>query len=105
MCRLLANYGFRPEAFPSAEQALQFLDSVEQQPGIALVDLDLPGISGLDLIERLGTINPSVYPVLITGTDHDTLMSRLVDRPVHYFRKPLNFDALLTLLSEKIARG
>jgi FixJ family two-component response regulator len=100
LARLLAASGFRPQAFGSAEDALGFA-STGALPRILLVDLDLPGMCGLDLIHQLSQLDPSVYPVLITGTDEANLAERLRDKPVAYLRKPLNFDVLISILSQR----
>ena len=89
--------GYQTRAVASAEEALSALNDVTL-PSIALIDLDLPGMSGLDLISLLGHRQPTVYPVLITATDPDTLTSRLGARDVTYLRKPLDFEKLLTVL-------
>jgi two-component system C4-dicarboxylate transport response regulator DctD len=100
MAALLSGCGFQPAPFESAEDALQaVLDGTH--PRFALVDLDLPGMNGLDLISRLKSVDPTIFPILITATDQDILAARLQDRPVTYLRKPINFDTLLTLMTEQ----
>ncbi|MGH7192545.1 MAG: response regulator, partial [Candidatus Saccharimonadales bacterium] len=101
---LLVTCGYQPRAFSSAEEALEQLRGTPL-PHIALVDLDLPGMSGLDLISRLEKLDPSVFPILITGTDQNTLATRLHNRQVTYLRKPVNFEVLLTLLSDEQRRN
>lgn len=68
-------------------------------PSIAVVDLDLPGMNGLDLISRLKALNPKLHSVLITGADCDRLDSMLKNRPVACLRKPVDFEQLLNLLN------
>lgn len=97
MTALLERCGFRPEPFGSAEEALGAVLS-GSHPRFALVDLDLPGMNGLDLINRLEALDPSIFPILITATDQDILSRKLHDRPVTYLRKPVNFDSLLNLM-------
>lgn len=97
MTALLERCGFRPQPFGSAEEALGAVLS-GSHPRFALVDLDLPGMNGLDLINRLEALDPSIFPILITATDQDILSRKLHDRPVTYLRKPVNFDSLLNLM-------
>jgi len=70
------------------------------RPRIALVDFNLPGMSGLDLIERLEQLDPDVFAVLITAQSGDRLQDVLRNRRVAYMQKPINFDRLLTILAE-----
>ena len=100
MAALLARCGFQPAPFESAEEALQaVLDG--NHPRFALIDLDLPGMNGLDLISRLKSVDPAIFPILITATDQEILSDRLRDRPITYLRKPVNFDTLLNLMTEQ----
>ena len=95
--QLLSTCGYRARAFASGEEALSALND-SSMPPIALIDLDLPGMNGLDLISRLENLDPRVYPILITATDPETLLKQLKGRDVTYLRKPLDFERLLTIL-------
>ncbi len=97
---LLAASGYETQAVASAEEALRALKKGDV-PHIALVDLDLPGMNGLELISRLSKMDPSVYPVLITAAGGEALSTLLHDRGVAYMRKPVDFGHLLALLSEQ----
>jgi CheY-like chemotaxis protein len=97
---LLSGCGYRPEAFASGEAALRALQR-GPRPRIAHIDLDLPGMNGLDLIRHLEQLDPSVFPVLITATSSEVLAAKLHDRPIAYLRKPLDFDNLLALLHQQ----
>ena len=97
---LLSICGYQPQAFASAEEALRSLEG-SPFPRVALVDLDLPGMSGADLIRRMKRLQPSAFPILITASDDDTLAAQLRGLPVVYLRKPVDFDMLLGLLKEQ----
>lgn len=97
---LLSVYGYQTRAFSSAEEALQFLRG-RPLCGIALIDLDLPGMSGLELIRRLEKLQPSIFPILITASDPDSLAVQLGGVSLAYLRKPLDFEVLLSLLQEQ----
>ena len=97
LSRLLAQSGYDNQAVASAEDALQLIRR-RGVPRVALVDLNLPGMSGLDLIERLSRIDPSVVIVLTTAAAGEPLMDRVRDFGVEYLRKPLDFNRLLGLL-------
>lgn len=98
---LLAVCGYRTCSFGSAEEALAGLAG-GTMPRIALIDLDLPGMSGLDLIDRLERLDPKLRCVLVTATDEDSLRRRIGARNVSYLRKPVDFDALLGILSQRL---
>lgn len=50
---------------PSAEAALPLLDNL--QPDLCLVDLSLPGMSGLDFIRKIQEQQPSLRCLVVTG--------------------------------------
>ena len=95
---LLASYGFRPAACESAEEALEKLGS-GNTPQVALVDVDLPGMSGLELVRRLEQIRPGIRAVLITAAEGDRIAQFRQDHEVDYLPKPVDFPRLLTLLT------
>ena len=63
--QLLRSAGFQALTFESAEAFLAHSD----RSGVAclIADINLPGISGVDLIKRLGTNGNRLPVVLITG--------------------------------------
>jgi DNA-binding NtrC family response regulator len=97
--RLLCASGFAAEAAESAEEALDLL-AHRPPPRVVLVDLDLPGMSGIDFIRRLEKIEPSVHPVLMTGASDEALGKALGERDVPFVRKPLDFPRLLSVIND-----
>ena len=96
---LLRACGYKTVAAESAEEALRLL-ALDDRPDFALVDVDLPGMSGLELAERLEETRPGTFTVLITAAEGDRIRNFVRDHPVAYLRKPLDFDHLLGLLSD-----
>jgi two-component system response regulator AlgR len=101
---LLSKSGFEATACESAEAALDSIDR-KHPPRIALIDVDLPGMSGLDLAERLEKLYPNTISVLITAANGDRIDRFRSEHPVAYFRKPLDFPRLLQLLSRSRPAG
>jgi len=95
---LLCACGYRPQTFRTAEEALVWL-SGGQHPPVALVDLDLPGIDGIALIEKLAQLSPETHAILVTATDEQSITRRINGHDIPYFQKPLDFEALLSLLN------
>jgi PAS domain S-box-containing protein len=64
LCRHLERAGYRVQAVTSAEQALQEIG--QQRPDLITLDIRLPGMDGLALAERLGSVpETSAIPILI----------------------------------------
>lgn len=93
-------------AFPDAELALDTYSTYK--PDIIIVDLLLPGMNGMDFIDRIQQIPGSQQPeILITTTvsEVDTVIG-LIDRNISaYVLKPLDISVLeekLEMLATKI---
>ena len=97
--KLLAASGYHSEAFESAEDALRDMADRDMPP-VALIDVDLPGMSGLDLATRLEQMRPDMVKVLITAASGDRIENFRRNHEVHYIRKPLDFPRLLRLLAD-----
>ena len=96
---LLSASGYYAKAAESAEEALTLLQHVPP-PSVALVDLNLPGMSGVDFIHHLERLNPAVRAVLMTGAGDEALAAALRQHPVRFVRKPLDFPRLLSLIGD-----
>lgn len=97
--KLLAASGYQPRAYESAEAVLREM-SAGDMPPVALIDVDLPGMSGLDFATRLEQIRPDMVKVLITAAAGERIEKFRKDHEVHYIRKPLDFSRLLRLLGQ-----
>ncbi len=65
-CRMiLEKDGFLTATAEDGEKGLKKVK--EMKPDIALVDLKMPGIGGLDVIEKIIEISPDTVPIVITG--------------------------------------
>ena len=95
--KLLAASGYRSAAVECAEDALREM-AARDMPPVALIDVDLPGMSGLDLATRLEELRPDMVKVLITAAGGERIEKFRRDHEVHYIRKPLDFGRLLRLL-------
>jgi CheY-like chemotaxis protein len=101
LATLLGAYGYETAAAGSAEEALEILRrrQAESEPQIALVDLNLPGMNGLEFISQLERMKPGVFPVLMTASAEDFVGEAVRDRNLAYLRKPLDLGQLLTVIT------
>lgn len=103
---LLSASGYKTRAVASAEEALRIAkkEGGEGAALVALVDVDLPGMSGLELLERLEHEHIDVPAVLVSATNRENV-GRWVERGVPHVQKPVDFRHLLSVLSEHIPAG
>ena len=66
LTRALRAEGAHPQAFATAEEFLEFLPAITG-PSCALLDIGLPGKSGLELHARLQALWPEIAVVFLTG--------------------------------------
>jgi CheY-like chemotaxis protein len=99
LAALLKGIGYSTNTVESAEIALELLQAGDR-PEVALVDLDLPGMSGAEFISRLTVLQPWVFSVLITAASNERVASVLKQGTPH-LRKPLDFQELLKVLDAR----
>jgi two-component system, response regulator YesN len=79
------------------EEALMLAS--ENKPDICLIDICMPVINGLDLIEKLREQNPNVITIIITGHDEFDYAQKAVKLDVFdYILKPVCEDELLKVI-------
>ncbi len=75
--------------FPSAESALQSAES--RIVDVALVDIGLPGMSGIELMKRLRELNHELSVIIVTGSsDLEIAVSAIKTGAVDFVVKPFN---------------
>lgn len=91
---VLKAAGFLPAGFPSAEE---FLESDDWQDTRCLIlDVRLPGMSGIELQRRLVDANSVIPIIFITGHGDASLREMLMNAGASAFlNKPVRRDALL----------
>jgi FixJ family two-component response regulator len=102
--RLLKSAGFRPEGCASAEE---FLDRWERDPapGCVLLDIQMPGLDGLQLQRKLQACAVSIPIIFITGHgDIPSSVSAMKAGAVDFFPKPIHDEDLLKAVHEAIQR-
>jgi len=100
--RLIRSLPFSPAAFPSGET---FLDSLDQAvPSCAVVDLHMPGLSGLDVLTTLRSRSLDIPTIIITGNTQPEMRELcLAAGAVAYLEKPLDPDLVLSAIEDATA--
>jgi two-component system, OmpR family, KDP operon response regulator KdpE len=72
------------------------LDLLAQQPGLVILDLGLPDIDGLDVLQTMRSRNESVPIVVLSSRDDETSKVKALDLGADdYVTKPFGMDELL----------
>lgn len=85
-------------AVASAEEALEQIDAAA--PDLVVIDISLPGMSGLELVERLRASHPELRLLVVTGHDESRYAQASARAGADGFVKKGSADRIL----EAIAR-
>ncbi|HQX05832.1 MAG TPA: response regulator [Zoogloea sp.] len=77
--------------------ALALLEGV--CPDLAVLDMNMPGISGLELAEKLRGSHPDMKLALLTANAQDAIQRRAADLGVRFFRKPIGEAVIADILA------
>lgn len=96
---LIKTSGYTPQTYESAEQLLQEADL--NQHGCLVVDVRMPGMSGLDLQQHLNSNGYKIPLIIITGHgDIDMAVQAMRSGAQDFLEKPVDNDKLLQRISE-----
>ncbi|MBN0988355.1 sigma-54-dependent transcriptional regulator [Amphritea pacifica] len=85
--------GYEVVCADSAEKALTLLD--RDWPGVVVSDINMPGIDGLELMQRIITIDNDLPVILITGHgDISMAVSAMRDGAYDFIEKPFSSELL-----------
>jgi DNA-binding NtrC family response regulator len=89
--------GFEVTAAESAAEALKILQ--DHQFDVALLDIKMPGMDGMQLQERIHKIDPEIAVIMITAfASVDTAVRALKQGAFDYVTKPIDPDELSHLV-------
>jgi FixJ family two-component response regulator len=101
---LIDSVGFRAEVFESGEAFLK--SPYISQTDCLIADVRMPGMSGLELQERLNAANSPIPIVFISAHDDSDARARgLRAGAVDFLKKPFSEDALLGAISTSLDRS
>ena len=93
LSRLLRSAGYKCAAFSSSQE---FLDSGPAETDCLLLDIQMPGLNGLELQAKLREMDRGIPVIFVTATaDNEARARALQQGAAAFFTKPFNDDALL----------
>lgn len=103
LCRILRKYAYEVQVESTAAAAIS---AIQEKPGhfdLILTDLNLPGKSGLDLLDELRSIDEGMIKIVITG--HATVENAVVSLrrgAYDFIEKPVLPDALIAIVDRAL---
>lgn len=101
--RMILKPSYNVYAVESGYAAIQMVQQVEMD--VLTLDLKMPGISGIDTLKEVRTIDPEVMIIIITG--YGTLKSAIEAiryGVFDYIPKPFNVTEILSIIDKSIQR-
>ncbi len=93
LSRLLRSAGYKCAAFSSSQE---FLDSGPAETDCLLLDIQMPGLNGLELQAKLREMDRGIPVIFVTAkADNEARARALRQGAAAFFTKPFNDDALL----------
>jgi RNA polymerase sigma factor (sigma-70 family) len=101
--RLLRATGYEVRSYPSAGEFL--LARPANVPGCVILDVNMPGPSGLDLQDAFGRLNDSLPIIFLTGHGDIPMSVRAIKAgAVDFLTKPVERQVLLNAVRDALAR-
>jgi FixJ family two-component response regulator len=101
--RLLSSAGWEVETFTDPHSFLRYAE--RQLPPVAVIDIWMPRMNGLEVQARLRRVSPSTQIIVLTGKDDPSIRSSAIDAGASaFFLKDLDDDALLAGVASAIAK-
>jgi len=104
LAMLVRSVGYRAQTYPNADEFLARYRP--EHAGCLLADVRMPGMSGLELQERLSREDPALPAIIMTGHGDVPMAVRAMKAGAFDFiEKPFNDQVLLDRLAEAIAQA
>jgi FixJ family two-component response regulator len=104
LCRLCKSVGYEVAAYESAEAFLECESS--PQAGCLVLDVHLPGRSGLELQAELQAAKNPLPIIFVTAYEDEEAKTQALDRgAVDFLRKPLDTERLLLVIEQALKAG
>ncbi len=101
LAKLCEDMGFQSVSCSSAESGLEIAS--EQELDAIVLDVNLPGISGIDAIEKFKSLSPAPIIVITAFGDLQTAILAIQNGAFEYVVKPFDLKHVRTTLEQAIA--
>ncbi len=101
--KALKGAGFEVVSFPGAAELLEEFESSE--PDVLISDIRMPGVNGLELLERVHGKHPQLPIIIMTAhSDLDSAVAAYQGGAFEYLPKPFDVDEAVALVKRAAQR-
>ncbi|MET0858472.1 MAG: response regulator [Telluria sp.] len=103
--KFLHDAGYDVRIASSAPMALDLLADGVREPDLAIFDVNMPGMSGLDLARHVRANTDIAFMFLSANEDAESVRQAAAHGAVGYLVKPVNLAQLAPAIAAGLARG
>ena len=101
--KALQRVGMEVQSFPGAAELLDAIQ--EDTPDVLICDIRMPGVNGLELMERVHTAKPELPVIIVTAhSDLEAAVAAFKGGAFEYLPKPFDVDGVATLVQRAAAK-
>jgi two-component system, NtrC family, nitrogen regulation response regulator GlnG len=101
--KALQRVGMDVQSSPGAAELLDALQ--EDTPDVLICDIRMPGVNGLELMERVHSAKPDLPVIIVTAhSDLDAAVAAFKGGAFEYLPKPFDVDGVATLVQRAAAK-
>jgi PAS domain S-box-containing protein len=102
--RQLTGFGYQVQVAGSGPEALELCQQIVQRIQLALVDVVLPSMDGLELVQELHARQPEMRVLYMSGYDRELpLVRKALESGAAFLRKPFDLQTLTAKVQEVLA--
>lgn len=108
---ILKNEGYKSIAFPNGLEGLQWVQTHPEPIDLVITDIQLPGMSGKELADRICLMRPQTKILFLSGYSSFSVkdLNPCSNTDRHFLAKPFKLSELLAevnrLIGQKTARA
>ena len=92
--------------FSSCEEAIDYLPRAARKPQLILIDLSLPGITGIEGLEKIKALFPEILFMVLTGSDQQQDIFNAISKGASgYLLKNTSIELIISGIEDIIAGG
>ena len=101
--KALQRVGMDVQSFPGAAELLDAIQ--EDTPDVLICDIRMPGVNGLELMERVHTAKPDLPVIIVTAhSDLEAAVAAFKGGAFEYLPKPFDVDGVAMLVQRAAAK-
>ena len=101
---IISDEGYRVVAVESGEAALEFLE--DETPELVFLDVWLPGMDGLETLQKMKSKSPDTAVVMISGHGTiETAVKATAAGAYDFIEKPLSLERIVLAASRALEKG